>query len=61
MRNSPLRAFAKKNKKTHSTQSDTPKKEKWETYYPNTLIDPNEKSYEERMYEKAKKMRRKKK
>jgi len=34
MRNSPLRAFAKKDKKTHSTQSDEPRK--WKSYYPNT-------------------------
>ena len=52
MRNSPLRAFAKNNDKK---KKETKKDRGWKTYYPNSLIDPNEKDYWEKQAEKAKK------
>ena len=57
MRNSPLRAFVNDDKKKKETKKDRG----WKTYYPNTLIDPNEKekSWEEKQAEKRKKYRRK--
>ena len=55
MRNSPLRAFANDDKKKKEDKKDRG----WKTYYPNSLIDPNEKSWEEKQKEKAKKYRRK--
>ena len=56
MRNSPLKAFAKNNDKK---KKETKKDRGWKTYYPNSLIDPNEKDYWEKQAEKAKKYLRK--